>query len=180
VSLARHEPQKRLGTLIDAMALVQRHLPNARLLIAGRQGRDTPRLEAALRGAGVDPEQVLLGAYDKVPELLCAADLFVLPTMREGMPGAIIEALALETPIIASDIPSVREVVDESVASLVPIGGPGELAESVVATLADREGLAVRAAAGRRRFEGNFTIERSAERWSRFYRSVLQGARATD
>jgi glycosyltransferase involved in cell wall biosynthesis len=52
-----------------------------------------------------------LGTRMDVPELLCAADAFVFPSRWEGMSGAVLEAMALEAPIIASDIPSVRETV---------------------------------------------------------------------
>ena len=82
-------------------------------------------------------------------ELLCAADVFVVPSRWEGFGSVLLEAMALEAPIVASDLPAVREVVgDDSAALLVPPDRPDALAAAVTAALADPAGAARRAAAG--------------------------------
>lgn len=81
-----------------------------------------------------------LGHRDDVARLLRGADLFVLPSYREGLPRSVIEALASGLPVIATDIPACRELVDGSVGRIVPVGDPGALAEAI-GSLADDPGL---------------------------------------
>jgi glycosyltransferase involved in cell wall biosynthesis len=115
-----------------------------------------------------------LGARADVYDLLCAADVFAFPTRWEGMPGAILEAMALGAPIVASDVPPVREAVRDGVsARLVPPGEPEALALAITATLQDPAGAAERAATARAEFEARFTIRRAADGMLAFYEHAL-------
>lgn len=88
----------------------------------------------------------------------------------------VIEAMALEAPIVASDIPSVREAVaGDAGAMLVPRERPDLLADGIVAVLADPAGAAARAAAPRRRFLEHYTSDQMAEGMQRFYERALRG-----
>jgi glycosyltransferase involved in cell wall biosynthesis len=109
-----------------------------------------------------------------VAELLCAADVFVVPSRWEGFGSVLLEAMALEAPIVASDLPAVREVVGDD-APLVPPDRPDALAAAVTATLADPDGAARRAARARERFLATFTIDRVADGMAGFYRRALAG-----
>jgi glycosyltransferase involved in cell wall biosynthesis len=88
-----------------------------------------------------------LGHRDDVERLLRASDIFVLPSHREGLPRSVIEALASGLPVVASDIPACRELVDASMGMLFPVGDVGALREALT-SLAD-DSLA-RAELGRR------------------------------
>ena len=69
-------------------------------------------------------------------ELLCAADVFAFPSRWEGSPGALLEAMALEVPIVATTIAPIREVTDgDACALLVGPDDPAQLADAIVATL---------------------------------------------
>ena len=129
LNVARQEPQKGQAHLVDAFArLVEAH-PNARLLIAGAEGSSTPVLEARVRAHGLGGRVRLLGHRDDVGDLLAAADVFAFPSVFEGLGAALIEAMALGVPIVASDLPAVREVTaGGDVALLVPAGDPDTLA----------------------------------------------------
>ncbi|HXF56074.1 MAG TPA: glycosyltransferase family 4 protein [Actinomycetota bacterium] len=174
VAAARHEWQKGLDVLLEAMPRILAHVPDAHLLIAGREGRATREL-AELRARLGPPNRVrFLGPRGDVPDLLCAADVFVLPSRWEGFPGLLIEAMALETPIVATDLPAVREAVGGSgVAVLVPPDDPAALASAVAQTLRQPETAADRAREGRRRFLDHFTVERVAARMFEFYATSL-------
>jgi glycosyltransferase involved in cell wall biosynthesis len=145
---------------------------NVRVFIAGRDGNATAELRAAVATRGLDGTVTFLGERADVAELLCAADVFAFPSRWEGMPGTVIEAMALEAPIVASNIASVREVVREDCAVLVPPDDPGALANAITRALADPDAPA-RAARARQRFLDTFTIERSAAEMVRFYERVL-------
>jgi glycosyltransferase involved in cell wall biosynthesis len=177
LAAGRHEAQKGLDTLVEAVPAVLADVPTARFLVAGREGTQTPRLRALTERLGVQDAVRFLGARTDVYELLCAADVFAFPTRWEGMPGAILEAMALRAPIVASDLPPVREAVRDGVsARLVPPDRPEALAKAVVDTLHDPEGAAERAARAEADFQAHFTIGRAADGMLAFYGRALAAA----
>jgi glycosyltransferase involved in cell wall biosynthesis len=178
LAAARHEPQKGLDTLVEAIPLVLRRNRAVRFLVAGREGTQTRSLHTLADRLGVHDAVRFLGARTDVYDLLCVADVFAFPSRWEGMPGAILEAMALETPIVASDVPPVREaVIDGLSARLVPPGQPEALAEAIVDSLGDPEGNAVRTARALSDFHARFTIGRAAEGMLGFYEHALSAAR---
>jgi glycosyltransferase involved in cell wall biosynthesis len=178
LAVARHEYQKGLDVLLDAAMRAIVRLPTLQVLVAGREGTQSEALRARARDQGVENDVCFLGARDDVAELLCAADVFVLPSRREGLPGSALEAMALEVPIVASDLPQVRELVDESMAHLVRPDVPAELAEAIVDALTANGERRQRVTRARDRFMGEFTIEGIARQTASFYRDVV--SRASD
>ena len=172
VAAARHEYQKGLDVLLEAFEPVAAHRPGARLVIVGREGSQTARLTAAI-GPGAREVVRMVGARDDVPEVLCAADLFAFPSRWEGFGSVLLEAMALEAPIVASDLDAVREVVTAEEAVLVPPDDAGALAASIERALDDPAGSGARATAARRRFLDHFTVERVVEGMLAFYERAL-------
>lgn len=171
----RQEPAKGLDVLIGAFRLVRQRVPDAVLLVAGREGRATPQVQAMLAVDGAGEAVRVLGERSDVPDLLCAADVFVLPSYREGLPGAVLEAMAMRVPVVASDIPAVREAVpDELHAFLVPAGDPVSLAEALCLALTTPDESAGRADRAVRRFEERFEIGAVAEAMVGFYGRALR------
>ena len=178
LAAARHEHQKGLDVLLCAVPLVLERMPAARVVVAGRTGNQTPLLRSIVSRLRVERAVRFIGARDDVPELLCAADVFVSPSRWEGLGSVLLEAMALEAPIVASDLPAVREVVTDGVtALLVPPEQPEALAASLVNTLADPAGAASRGRAARARFLGEYSIERIADRMHAFYDHALSTSR---
>lgn len=174
LAVARHEYQKGLDVLLHALPLVSAEVPRARLVIAGREGNQTAALRAIASEFRLGEAVTFLGARSDVADLFCAADVFVLPTRREGFPGAVLEAMALEAPIVATAIPTVAEaVVAGEHALLVPPNDVRALAAATVAALTSREASQERAQAALARFHENFTIERAADGMVRFYEAAL-------
>jgi glycosyltransferase involved in cell wall biosynthesis len=100
--------------------------------------------------------------------------VFVLPSHREGLPGVVLEAMALETPVVASDLPTVREAVPgEEYALLVPPGDPDSLARGITETLTAVTPARRRAETSRRRFEAEFDIDAVSAAMARFYETAL-------
>ena len=138
LTVGRQEFQKGHEYLIRAFAAVRDDHPAARLMIAGRQGHMSDRLAALVDELELGESVDLLGHRPDVADLLCAADLFVFPSLYEGLGGALIEASAMGLPIVASDLPALREVVDEyRNASLVPPGDAERLADAIGRLLDD-------------------------------------------
>ncbi len=171
VNVARQERQKGHVDLVRAFAVVRETLPDAELAIAGRPGAATRALEAAIRDEGLVDHVRLLGSVDDVGSLLCAADVFAFSSHWEGLGGAVLEAMALEVPIVTFAVPAVCEVVGDT-AVVVPIGDVSALAKAVTGILIDRDRGAAGAAAARSRFDVHFTLDGVAGQMADLYRDV--------
>ena len=177
-TVGRQEFQKGQWHLLEAMALLRAERPDARLVLAGRRGNVSPRLEEVMRRTGLDGSVRFLGHRDDVPDVLAAADIFVCPSLSEGLPGSIIEAMALGLPIVASDLPAIREVVEVGAnALLVSPGSPGRLADAMRELLDDPARMKSFGARGREIFEERFTIDRSVEQMVDLYERVVAEGR---
>jgi glycosyltransferase involved in cell wall biosynthesis len=174
LTLGRQAPEKGQTHLLDAFALVVAAHPSAVLLVAGARGSATPALEAAMRERGIEASVRFLGHREDVGDLLAAADAFAFPSLFEGLGGALIEAMALGTPIVASDLPAVREVTgDGAVALLVPPGDPAALASALMRLLEDPILASELADAGRSRHRECFTPEVVTAGLIDLYREVV-------
>jgi glycosyltransferase involved in cell wall biosynthesis len=172
LAVGRHAVPKGHRFLVQAMAAVRR--PNVRLLLAGRTGAESAALRAIVSDLGLEGRVAFLGHRDDVPELLAASDVFALPSVSEGAGGALIEAMALGLPIVASDLPAVREAIrNDRSGLLVPPRDPVALTAAIERLLDDP---AVRARLGseaRHEFFERFTIDIGTERMVELYRDVL-------
>ena len=139
--------------------------PDARLLIAGREGHATTQLKALVSAHGLEDSISLLGHRTDVPEILAAADVFVFPSLYEGLGGALIEAMALELPIIASDLPAHREVVRQGDnADLVPPGDVAALQAAITELLGDGERRLRYGHRSRELFDAEFHVEDATDK----------------
>jgi glycosyltransferase involved in cell wall biosynthesis len=173
LGVGRHEPQKALEVLVEATANARVHVPQLRLLVAGREGAATQGIEEQIRASEATDVVTLLGGRTDVPDLLCAADVFVLTSRREGMPGAVIEAMALEVPIVATDLPQVREVTGESGALLAPVDDVETFSRAMVRSIGDADGARRRVRYAYQRFCDEFTVANTARQMVAFYEEAL-------
>jgi glycosyltransferase involved in cell wall biosynthesis len=153
--------------------------PDTVLLIAGRKGRASRELSGLASRISTPDAVRLLGSRDDVPDLLCAADVFVLPSRREGLPGSVLEAMALGVPIVASDLPTVREAVPgDDYAYLVPPDDPGQLADALGSVIASPMVALARAARAEERFLTSFDMDAVSRAMANFYTLALAGRRS--
>jgi glycosyltransferase involved in cell wall biosynthesis len=138
-SVARLHRQKGIVHFLRAAPAVLARFPKAKLAVAGGGPlesdlrRETDRL-------GLGGRLLLLGERADAADLTALADVFVLPSLWEGLPLVLLEAAAAGKPIVASDIDGVREVVrDGETAVLVPPGDPDRLAGAILRLLEDRD-----------------------------------------
>ena len=178
VAVGRQEPQKGLDVLLKALPSVRARFPGLRVLVAGREGRATAGLGDLARTMGVADMVTFAGMRDDVPDLLCAADAFAFPSLWEGAGGTLLEAMALECPIVSSRLPTLLETVDDSTAELVTPGRADDLARGLIASLTDRRTAFDRAVTARARFDERFTIQASARRMAELYARVADGEQA--
>lgn len=177
LAVGRQEYQKGHRFLLEAMTTVAASRPKAILLLAGRDGAESAHIRAMLGRPPLDRVVRALGHRHDVPEILAAADVFVFPSLWEGLGGSLIEAMALGLPIVASDIEPVREVVEDGrCALLVPPREPDPLASAVVTLLNDRGRARGLGTQGREIFERRFTLDRSTERMIALCRRVARSS----
>jgi glycosyltransferase involved in cell wall biosynthesis len=164
VTVGRQEYQKGHRHLVDAFATVAESRPEAVLVIAGREGHASAALADQIARLGLRDRVRLLGHRSDVAEVLAAADVFAFPSVYEGLGGALIEALALGLPVVASDLPALREVVRPGEnADLVPPTDSAALADALVALLDDPARRRAYAARSRQLFEEGFDADRAAD-----------------
>jgi len=169
-------PQKAQLILIEAFASMVRDVPAARLWIAG-EGAERPRLEERIAALGLGPRAILLGMRGDVPDLIEAADLFVLSSVREGLSMALLEAMRGSRPVVATRVGGNAEVVVEGeLGHIVPPSDAGALARAMRSVLADPAGAAAMGQAGRRRWLESFTAERMLRLTEDLYREQLARA----
>jgi glycosyltransferase involved in cell wall biosynthesis len=115
-----------------------------------------------------------LGHRNDIGDLLCAADVFCFPSVYEGFGGAVLEAMAMGAPVVASDVPALREVIGET-GILVPPERPDELGAALTQVLDDR-GLAHELGArAKARVDQRFPIDGIADQMVDLYRLVASG-----
>lgn len=174
-TVARLTPEKGLYELLEAARRVTARHPHARFLVIGPDyvlSRERLALQAQRMGVG---ERVqFLGMRTDTPSLYSAMDVFALPTYREGVPLALVEAAAMGLPVIATDIAACREVVDNGVSGrLVPARDAGALTEALEALLGDPDQRAALGAAARARAVNQFDRRRVWAIQEEHYRRLL-------
>jgi glycosyltransferase involved in cell wall biosynthesis len=139
LTVGRLAPQKAQRDLVAAMPRVLQALPQAQLLVAGR-GPLLDALKAQAQSLGVAHAVHLLGAREDVQVLYQLADLFVFPSLYEGLSVALLEALANGLPAVVSDIPQNREIADGlSAVRFTPVGDVEAIARGIIELCGTRE-----------------------------------------
>ncbi len=173
VNVGRQEYQKGQKYLLYAAGILASTRPRLVVLVAGREGHASGELLELSDHLQLRDRLRFLGHRDDVPELLAAADVFAFPSVYEGLPGAVIEAMALGLPIVASDLQALREVVDDGANGLlVKPESPTALVAALARVLDDHAMASAFGRRGREIFRERFTIERSAERMIDLYHRV--------
>ena len=170
----RRDRAKGYPTLVEAAHQVTER-SKACFLVCG-DGPLRGEVEEEIRARGVGERFRLLGARRDVPAFLKAMDLYVQASTREGLPGAILEAMAAGRPVVATDVGGVPEVVQDGVTGiLVPPGRPAELAEAILSLLDSPDRAKEMGDAGRRRVESEFT----AAHMTAMHRELYEGTVTT-
>lgn len=164
VHLGRAAPEKNRAFLLSVHAEACRAVPETELVLAGPGGYgDLPGTER------LKPSVRLLGEIDNVHDVLAGAGVLLLPSHREGLPGAVLEALAAGVPVLAADLPGIRELAGEltGITVLPLVAGPRFWAETALrlagTPLTERAEIRAIVAGSR------FAIEASVDAWRRVW-----------
>lgn len=176
VALARLVPQKGLRHLLAALALPPLRALDATLLVAG-DGPLRHELSSQARGLGIEQRVSFLGRLEQVVPLLEAADVFALPSIYEGLPLALLEAMALGVPAVASDLPELRDLASGRSLELVPAGDEPSLAQALARLLTDQAQARSTAARGVARVADAYDARANAARFLALVEADLQERR---
>jgi len=178
LTAGRIAPAKDYPNLLRAFASVKTACPTARLWIAGEgAGAEFERVRALAAELGLGHALRWLGLRRDMAALLDAADRFVLGSAWEGMPLAVGEAMAMEKPVVATDVGGVRELVGDA-GVVVPAGDSDALSAAMVEltqrSAQDRQRLG---RAARERIAAEFSIDARADQWEALYRDLIAPGR---
>lgn len=168
-------PVKGHRTLIEAIARVHAQNPGARFALVG-DGPERSFLERRIADLRLDGVVALLGTRYDVPAILARADAACLPSHAEGLPNAIMEAMAASLPVAATAVGGTPElVIPGETGFLSPSGDPEGLADALLRLLADPDGARRMGARGRRLVADAYSLDRLAAAHGAMYRAVLDG-----
>ncbi len=177
-TITRLMPAKGNEYLVAAVPEILRRHPHARVFIVG-EGELQAALEAQALALGVGDRLVFAGFQRDVAAVLSALDILVFPSLWEGTPLTVFEALAMGKPIVATDADGLMDVLtDGQDALVVPRRDPARIADAVCA-LVEQPELSARLAAGARATGAGYDIQAFVHKMERLYDLLHETSRAT-
>ena len=160
--------------LLDACALAQDSLPSDWcLLIAGRDEEDNrAAYERLIAEHHLDGHVTLLGESDDVRMLLWAADVFIQPSHHEGLPNAVLEAMAASLPVIGTRVGGIPEAVSQNTGWLLETKDTSALAATLLEAARDPAQRGRKGEQGRARVVADFSLRRSVSEYESIYRGL--------
>ncbi len=170
LTVARLDRQKGYSYLLEAI----QHVHDATFVIAG-DGPEKTALKAQADKLGIEDRVIFLGYRQDIPELLAGCDLFVLPSLYEGLPLSILEAMAAGKAVVATAVGGTPEaVLDGETGLLVPPGDPVALARAIREILSNPSLLRKMGATGRKRVQREFSSASMVQHITHLYDELLQ------
>ncbi|MGH9198647.1 MAG: glycosyltransferase, partial [Acidimicrobiia bacterium] len=152
------EPKKGLAVLLEAFSKLTSESRPSHLIVAG-DGFARRLLDKKAESLGISARVSFLGFFEHLPDVYRALDVFVLPSLSEGFPTVILEAMAFSLPVVATDVGGCNEAVNsDDNGYLVPAGDPVPLAEAMRALLRDGAQRKTMGARGRARAKSTFSV----------------------
>jgi glycosyltransferase involved in cell wall biosynthesis len=173
LAAGRIAPAKDYPNLLRAFARVRAIRRDAQLWVAGAgEDAEFTKASALARELGLGDAVRWLGLRRDMPALFDAADAFVLSSAWEGMPLVVGEAMAMEKPVVATDVGGVRELVGDA-GAMAPFNNPDALAIAMLGIMQmSQEGRAAMGRAARVRIQTGFNMDAKADEWEALYRTA--------
>jgi glycosyltransferase involved in cell wall biosynthesis len=172
-AVGRLNGEKDYPNLLRAAQLLLQKQPDLYFVIAGK-GELEPELKRLATELKVDHRVIFMGHFHDVRQVFSLMDLYVLSSTREGLPNTVLEAMAMEVPIVSTDVDGVKEAVtDQREAFLVPAQDSAKLAEGIERMLGDRELRERLARQARARVESDFSFAHRTRTIENLYRKLM-------
>lgn len=172
-TVARLTEQKGLSYLIEAIPIIITQEPRCHFVIIG-QGEEEAALRQQVQRLNVEHAVTFAGFQENVAPWMEAMDIFVLPSLWEGLGRVLLEAMSLSLPIVASNVGPIPEVVsDGKTGHLVPPRDPQALAAAILRLVGAPEERRTMGQAGLKRVQHEFSIEKMVAKTTAVYRQCL-------
>ncbi|HNT36597.1 MAG TPA: glycosyltransferase, partial [bacterium] len=174
-TVGRLRPQKALGTLVLLGRLLKEARWKFKILIVG-EGFLEQELRLRIRDCGLEEEVRLLGYREDIPRFLQALDVFLLVSLWEGFPIAVLEAMAAGLPIVATRVPGTQELLEPVYGNrLAAVRDPDALMRLLGDWRTNREQWQTLAEEGRMFVRANYTVEKMVASTEQIYQHLLEG-----
>lgn len=161
--------------LLRAALRVVRICPEAIFLLVG-DGIERSSLEKTVSSLGIKDSVIFAGMRKDVPEILSILNVFVLPSLNEGLPMALLEAQGAQIPVIASYVGAIPDVLQDGVTGiLIPPKDPQAIAEAIIMILSNKKFASGIAQKGFERVRDNFSSEKMANKYLSIYKELIEG-----
>jgi glycosyltransferase involved in cell wall biosynthesis len=173
-SVARLSEEKRFPQLVAIFSKVARSIDRPLHLWIAGEGPDRPAIEAAIQEANLGGSIRLLGLLSPNHLFYQALDLFVLNSIREGLPNVILEAMAYGAPVAATSVNGIPALVqDKQTGWLVDAEDPRAMQDAILEAIQEPSTAARFSIAGRQHIEQKFSFQKRMERMASIYRQLL-------
>jgi len=161
--------------LMKAIPKVVRKFSGAIFLLVG-DGRERPFLKETISQLGISHRVIFAGMRQDIPEILSILDIFVLPSLNEGLPMALLEAQAARVPVIATRVGDVPKVINNGKTGiLVPPMNPESLSDAIIQILFNKKLASEIAQKGFERVRDHFSSKRMGEKYLSIYKELIEG-----
>ncbi len=175
--LGRLMQQKRVLDLVYSLPKILAAQPDVKLLIIGRLNKNARILQETVKSLKLDDHVIMMDHvdYNHVQVFYALADVYALPSSYEGFPFTILEAMAAGTPVIAADIPGIREQIVHGESGLLhPVGDIGQIADGIIWLLKNKDKAKRISEKAGEFVRNNNTWEIIGSRTEDLFRSVIQ------
>jgi len=173
-TVARYTDQKGHKYLISAAPDIIKTFPNVHFVFVG-DGPNRSDMEAQIKQLGLQNHFHLLGFRTDVVDLLNLFDVFVLPSLYEGLPNVVLEAMACHKPVIATGVDGTVEAVEDGITGyIVPPKNPAALAEKINHLLSLNGKIETMGKASRNRVENHFSLEKQIQEFENLYERLIE------
>ena len=161
--------------LLKAATNVIERFPEVMFLFVG-DGKERINLEKAASKLGIEDKIIFSGMREDVPEILSILDVFVLPSLNEGLPMALLEAQAARIPAVATRVGAIPDVLEDGVTGiLVNSKDPEAISEAIIRILEDHDSALSMAQKGFERVRDDFSSEKMASKYLSLYKELIEG-----
>ena len=173
VVIGRFAAAKNHITFIGSLPDVREKFPHLKVLLVGN-GEKEEEIREAIRNSHLENTVILLGLRRDIPTILAASDILVIPSIWEGLPIVMLEAMAAGTPVIATRVGGIPDALTDGTTGILTTPDAPSLSEAMIRGLSDLPRMAEMARSAQKIASNRYNIKRTAARYTDVYRTVTR------